>query len=129
MIHQKAGERREKMKYMRQFGIIMIVTCVGEVIKNFVPLPIPSSVYGLILMMILLMTKIVKLDSVKETGIFLIEIMPMMFIPAAVGLVDAWSELKAIFLPTICITIISTILVMIVSGWVTQKIRARSMDK
>lgn len=117
------------MKYMRQFGIIMIVTCVGEVIKNFVPLPVPASIYGLILMMILLMTKIVKLDRVKETGIFLIEIMPMMFIPAAVGLVDAWNELKAIFLPTICITIISTILVMIVSGWVTQKIRARSMDK
>ena len=54
------------MKYMRQFGIIMLVTCIGEILKYLIPLAIPSSIYGLCLMMVLLVTGIVKVDDVKE---------------------------------------------------------------
>lgn len=53
------------MKYMRQFGIIMLVTCIGEILKYLIPLAIPSSIYGLCLMMVLLVTGIVKVDDVK----------------------------------------------------------------
>lgn len=70
------------MKYLRQFGIILAVTCAGEIMKYFIPLPIPGSIYGLILMFVLLLTKVIKVEHVKETGEFLIEIMPLMFIPA-----------------------------------------------
>ena len=54
------------MKYMRQFGIIMLVTCIGEILKYLIPLAIPSSIYGLCLMMVLLVTGIVKVDDVKS---------------------------------------------------------------
>ena len=71
------------MKYLRQFGIILAVTCAGEIMKYFIPLPIPGSIYGLILMFVLLLAKVIKVEHVKETGEFLIEIMPLMFIPGA----------------------------------------------
>ena len=77
------------MKYLRQFGIILAVTCAGEIMKYFIPLPIPGSIYGLILMFVLLLAKVIKVEHVKETGEFLIEIMPLMFIPAGVGLVTS----------------------------------------
>lgn len=82
------------MKYMRQFGIIMLVTCIGEILKYLIPLAIPSSIYGLCLMMVLLVTGIVKVDDVKESGTFLIEIMPLMFIASGVGIVVYWKQLK-----------------------------------
>ena len=85
------------MKYLRQFGIILAVTCVGEIMKYFIPLPIPGSIYGLILMFVLLLTKVIKVEHVKETGEFLIEIMPLMFIPAGVGLIS-FMESAAAFL-------------------------------
>lgn len=107
---------------MKQFAIILGVTCVGEIIKYLVPLPIPGSIYGLILMMVLLMTKAVKVEDVKETAEFLIEIMPLMFIPAGVGLLTAWNQIQAILVPIIIITIVSTFLVMVVSGKVTDKL-------
>ena len=107
------------MKYMRQFGIIMFVTCLGEVLKYLIPLAIPSSIYGLCLMLFLV-TGIVKVDSVRESGSFLIEIMPIMFIGSGVGIVVYWNQLKGILIPLIIITIISTILVMVVAGKVTQ---------
>ena len=81
------------MKYLRQFGIILGVTCAGEIMKYFIPLPIPGSIYGLILMFLLLLMRVIKVEHVKETGEFLIEIMPLMFIPAGVGLVTSWNQL------------------------------------
>ena len=103
------------MKYMRQFGIIMFVTCLGEVLKYLIPLAIPSSIYGLCLMMLFLVTGIVR-----ESGSFLIEIMPIMFIGSGVGIVVYWNQLKGMLIPLIVITIISTILVIVVAGKVTQ---------
>lgn len=108
------------MKYIKQFAIILAVTCVGEILKYFIPLPIPASIYGLVLMLLLLMTHRVRLKSVKETAEFLIEIMPMMFIPAAVGLLVSWKQLQAILIPVLVITVVSTFAVMIVTGKVTD---------
>jgi holin-like protein len=108
------------MKYMRQIGIILMVTFLGELLKYFIPLQIPASIYGLVLMLAALKTKIIPLESVQEAGNFMIEIMPMMFIPAAVGLITSWDILKSFFLPVIIVTIVSTIMVMAVVGRVTQ---------
>lgn len=77
------------MKYMKQLLIIFGVTCIGEILKHFIPLPIPASIYGLVIMLVCLTTGIIKLDHVRECGEFLVEIMPLMFIPAAVGLLDS----------------------------------------
>ena len=108
------------MKYLKQFLIIILVSCVGEVLNHFIPLPIPASIYGLILMLVLLILKIVPLDSVKEAASFLIDIMPVMFIPAGVGLIAFWGQLKDMLLPFCIITVLSTFLVMIVTGKVSD---------
>ena len=108
------------VKYLRQFGIILGVTCAGEVLKYFIPLSVPGSIYGLILMFVLLFTGILKVEHVKETGEFLIEIMPVMFVPAGAGLITAWSSLKPICVPVLIMTFISTVIVMVVTGKVTQ---------
>ena len=117
------------MKYLRQFGIILAVTCAGEIMKYFIPLAIPGSIYGLILMFVLLLTRVIKVEHVKETGEFLIEIMPLMFIPGGVGLVTAWGDLKDMMLPVVVITIISTIVVMAVTGKATELIMKTGKKK
>ena len=108
------------MKYMKQFAIILAVSCIGELLNHFLPLPFPASIYGLVIMLILLMTHIVKLPDVDETATFLVDVMPMMFIPAGVGLLNAWDTLKPVLVPVIVIMFVSTIVVMGVSGKVTQ---------
>lgn len=108
------------MKYLKQFLIILLISALGEGLYILLPLPVPASVYGLVLMLILLASGILKLEQVKETAVFLIEIMPVMFIPAGVGLLNALDVLKPIWLPISAITVITTIFVMIVTGRVTQ---------
>ena len=108
------------MKYMKQFCLIMFISFLGEVLHHYLPLPIPASIYGLVILFVGLMTGVVKLSHVEETGRFLIEIMPLMFIPAAVGLLESWGILAPIWIPIIGITLITTVIVMIVSGKITQ---------
>lgn len=117
------------MNYLRQFCIILFVSFLGELLHILIPLPIPASVYGLILMLLALCTGILKLAQVREAAGFLIEIMPVMFIPAAAGLLDSWSALQSIWLPVIIITVLTTIIVMAVTGRVTQYMIRRNHRK
>ena len=93
---------------------------VGEILNRVIPFPIPASIYGIIIMFILLATHIIKLDNVKDTADFLIAIMPVMFIPAAAGIINSWSIIKPSLLAYLIITVVSTVVVMAVSGLVTQ---------
>ena len=110
------------MKFLRQFMIILLLSFLGEVLKMFIPLPIPASVYGLVLMLLCLVTGILKTSQVKEAAFFLIEIMPVMFIPAAAGLIDSWKVLQPLLLPILVITVVITIFVMVVTGKIGQMI-------
>ena len=61
-----------------------------------------------------------QLAQVKGAADFLVEIMPVMFVPAGAGLITAWSTLKPICVPVLIMTFISTVIVMGVTGKVTQ---------
>lgn len=117
------------MRYLKQFAIILAVTCVGELLNYFLPLPIPASIYGLVLMLVLLVTKVVKLESVDETGTFLVEIMPVMFIPAGVGLMTSFGQLRDMLVPLLVITVAVTFLVIAVTGKVTDFVISRLQKK
>ena len=108
------------MRLVRQFLMVASISFLGEGIKALLPFPIPASVYGLILMFAALSFRVIKPCQVRDAARFLIEIMPVMFIPAAVGLLNAWDVLRPILLPVGVITVVSTVIVMAVTGRVTQ---------
>lgn len=117
------------MKYVRQFAIILLFSFLGEILHVIIPLSIPASVYGLVLLLAALCIKIVKVEQVQEGAGFLIEIMPVMFIPAAVGLLTSWELLKPICIPVIVITVVTTVIVMVSTGMVTQGIIRKERKK
>ena len=109
----------------------MAVSFVGEILHAVLPLPIPASIYGLVLMFLCLMLGVIKLSDVHDTACFLIEIMPIMFIPPAVGLMASWDVIQANLVAYLVIAAVTTIVVMAVSGLVTQAVlkRARRGEK
>ncbi len=110
------------MKYLKQFGIILLIAFAGEVLHALLPLPIPAGIYGIILLFLCLYTKLLPVSAIKETSVFLIEIMPVMFIPAAVGLMDSWEVVRRALIPYVVITVVTTFIVMAVAGRVVQRI-------
>ena len=118
------------MKYLAQFLRILVIAFVSEVLHALLPLPIPASIYGILILFGLLQSGLLPLSAVKETGKFLVEIMPVMFIPAAVGLMTSWDMIAPSLLSYLIVMAASTIIVMAVSGLVTQAvIRIRSQKK
>ena len=99
------------MKYLRQFLLILFISFLGELLKYFLPLPIPASIYGMVILFIGLLSGIIKLDAVKDVGKFLIEIMPVMFIPAGVGLMASWGTLKPVLVPVSVIRVVGLVAV------------------
>lgn len=125
-IHKIRKEKRIIMKYLKQFLIILVISLIGELLNKLLPLPVPASIYGMVILFIGLLSGVIKLSSVKEAGSFLIEIMPVMFIPAGVGLMSSWLNLKPIIIPVCIITVVTIFTVMIISGHVTQFIVKRT---
>ena len=113
------------MRYIKQFLIILLISFIGEVLNYLIPLPVPASIYGLVVMFVCLKTGFFKLSTVEDTGKFLIEIMPLMFIPSSVGLMKTWGILKPILFPALLISVVSTVAVMAVTGRFTQFIIRR----
>ena len=110
------------MKYLKQIAIILAVSFAGEFLNWLLPLPIPGSIYGMVILFVALMTGVIKLSSVKNVGDFLIDILPLLFIPPTVGLLDAWPVMQGFLGAIIVISVVSTIIVAAVSGHVTQYI-------
>lgn len=108
------------MRYVKQFGIIIVISLMGELLKELLPFSIPGSIYGLVLMLLGLITGLVKVHQVKDVSNFLLDIMPILFIPSTVGLMVSWGTLKEILVPVLLVCIVGTIIVMGITGKVTQ---------
>lgn len=113
------------MEYVFQFCRILAVCFLGEILASLLPFPIPASVYGLILLLAALKFGVFRLEQVRATGKFLISIMPLMFIPAAVGVMELWEDLGAMLLPCIIATVPITMFVMGATGLITQAVQRR----
>mgnify|MGYP000019323915 CR=1 FL=1 len=116
------------MKFVRQFMIILAISFVGELLHALLPLPVPASIYGLVLMLIGLQTGILPLNAVNEAGGFLIEIMPMLFIPAGVGLMNSLGIISEYWVVIVTASVISTVLVIASVAIVQQKMGKEIKD-
>ena len=103
-------------KYLFQFARILVFCFLGEILHAVLPLPLPSSIYGLILLLLALRLKVVQLEDVKEVGLFLTGIFSLLFVPAAAGVMELWAEMGSMLLSIFPVTV----LVLITSGHTTQ---------
>ena len=102
---------------------------LGEVCHAVLPLPVPASVYGLVLLLLALNFRLIQLEDVKEVGVFLTGIFPLLFVPAAAGVMELWAEMGEMMLPIIIAIIPVTVLVMVTAGKTTQALTSRKKSK
>ena len=108
------------MKYIKQLLSILIFSLAGELLHLLLPMPIPASVYGLILLFLALCTKLVRLDQIESVSQFLIDIMPILFVAPAVNLLDSWTLIAPDLAPICIIVVLSTLVTFFISGALTQ---------
>ncbi len=110
------------MKTFRQLIIIIGINLTGSFLTEWAHLPIPGAISGMIILLIMLFTGIIKPKHIEETADFLLKNMAFFFLPAGVGILASYQLVRGSYLQTIAIIVISTILVMAISAVITQKI-------
>ncbi|MBS4539030.1 CidA/LrgA family protein [Clostridium sp. D2Q-11] len=113
------------MRILRQFGIIIGIFMVGEFINNILHVPIPGNIIGMVLLFIALHSKVIKLEMIEEVSEFLLKHLAFFFIAPGVALIALLDRLSSVWLSFGLILIISTILVMGITGVVVQQVIRR----
>ena len=117
------------MKTLKQFGIILVILFVGQVLQLRYSLPIPSTVLGMVILLALLITKIIKIDKVDKITSILLDNLTLFFVPAGVGIITMFENIKEIWWPLLIIIFISTIVVMVVTGLTVQILNKNILKK
>ena len=110
------------MKYIKQFAIIALMTFLGECLNLLLPLPVPASIYGMILLFVCLLSGVIKLPQIEETADLLLGVMPIFFISPTVSLMSSIGVIRDSLLGVFLVCIISTVVVMAVTGLVSQAV-------
>lgn len=113
------------MKYVFQFARIMGFCLAGELLHAALLLPIPAGIYGLVLLAAALLTGVVRLKQVKQTGDFLSSLFGLLFIPTVAGVMEVWGLIEGNLIPIAIALIPVTWVVMAAAGKVTQTIMDR----
>lgn len=116
------------MKLFREAIIILGVYLLGELISGIFSLPIPGNILGMLILLALLCTKIIKLEQIETVSNFLLDHLAFFFIPAGVGLMSSVGIIKDTWLKLIIVCILTTIIIIGVTGTIVQLIKKRSKN-
>ena len=117
------------MKYLKQLLIILAFSLAGEALQTLIPLPIPAAIYGIVLLLIALCTGVLKAQAISDTAHFLIGIMPLLFVAPAVNILKNWGVIAPNLVPICVVMVVSTFVVFLVSGIVTQLLVKKEGDR
>ena len=104
------------MEMLFQFGIIAAVSFAGEVLRYIVPLPVPASIWGMLIMFALLCTGALKLNQVERAADYLLSVMTLLFIPTGAGLIEIFPDIRGEILAIMSVIVISTLLCFFITG-------------
>jgi holin-like protein len=107
----------------------LTISFIAELMEALIPIPVAASIYGLVLMLAGLILKIIPLEKVEGAADFLVEIMPILFIPPTVSIMTSVDTIKVMLVPLVVISVVSTILIMVVTGRVSQHIIRKTKEK
>ena len=113
LVKNKAVDNKKSMKYsiFQQALTIAVILLISKIIESFMPIPMPASVIGLVLLFIALCTGIVKLGQVETVGTALTNNIGFLFVPAGISVINSLPILKQSPILIILLIIISTLFI------------------
>jgi holin-like protein len=112
----------------RGLTLLLLFQLVGELLSRFGDLPIPGNVLGMGLLLVALQAGLVDLKWLEEAAELLLANLALFFVPAGVGVMVYGDLIAAEWLPISVATVLSTFVVMAVTGKLAQKLESREAD-
>lgn len=113
------------MSSLIQVGVLMLTMLVGTVLKELIPVPVPATIYGMILLFILLKAKVIKVHDIEPISSRLLAVLAFLFVPAGVGMINEFNSLKGHIVVVFLAIFLSNFITLFVTGHVVQIIQKR----
>lgn len=117
------------MNIIKQFGIILGISYLGEIISQVSNLPIPGAVIGMFVLFGLLVTKKIKLESIEFFSELLLINLAFFFIPPGVGILSTLDQLSGNWVKLIFVVVTTTVITMLVTGWTVDYVIKKRKGK
>lgn len=104
------------MNTAKELCIILGISFLGECIGKLLPFPVPASIYGMFILFFALISGFLCLKQIEQTADGLLDMMPVLFVPAGAGLINNLNDLRQFLFPIILILFLTTIIVMAATG-------------
>ncbi|MCD8915610.1 antiholin-like murein hydrolase modulator LrgA [Staphylococcus simulans] len=117
---KQTSKAQKTYSFLHQVLVISVILLISKIIESFIPIPMPASVIGLVLMFIALSTGIIKLGEVESVGTALTNNISFLFVPAGISVINSLGILSQSPILIILLIIISTILLLLCTGFVSQ---------
>ncbi|WOQ71172.1 antiholin-like murein hydrolase modulator LrgA [Bacillus stratosphericus] len=106
--------------FLSQAFIFATVMFVSNLISMYLPIPMPASVIGLVLLFILLTTKIVRLEQVEQLGSSLTGLISFLFVPSGISVIQSLGVMQEVGVQVVGVIIIATIMLLAATGLFSQ---------
>jgi len=110
---------------LKGLAILLAVQFVGELLVGWANIPIPGNVAGMVILLLLLLSGLFKVEWIEEACDLLLSHLALFFVPAGVGVMVYFDLIAAQWLPISVSMVLSTFVVMAVTGWVEQKLEKK----
>lgn len=118
------------MKGLKQLCIVLVLLSLGEILNLRFNIPIPGTILGMVILLFLMMISVIKLKTIEHISSILLDNLALFFVPANVGIIVLYDQIKTVWVRLIIVLILSTIIVMAVTGLTVQFLdRAISKQK
>lgn len=107
---------------IRSAFILLLFLYLGKGVQYLTHLPIPGSIFGLLLLFVGLSIRLLPLHYVLPTANFLLNYITLFFVPVGVGLLQYTDLLSAHWLTIIVSSLVSTVAVLVSVGWIYQRL-------
>lgn len=104
-------------QYLRSFVLIYLCLYAGIFVASLLPIVIPGSIIGMLILFVLLSLQILPAKWVKPSCHLMIRYMALLFVPIGVGVMQYYDVLKAQFGPVVISCLISTLMVLVIVSW------------
>ena len=113
------------IQLVRSLVILYIILLLGNLISHYIPLGIPGSIWGLLLLFLGLTTRIIRLEWIYLGSSLLIRYMAVLFVPVSVGIIKYYdllvSQWKILLIPNILSTFLTLFIIAFLGHYLFYK--------
>ena len=115
------------IQLVRSIVILYIILLLGNLISHYIPVGIPGSIWGLLLLFLGLTTRIIRLEWIYLGSSLLIRYMAVLFVPVSVGIIKYYdllvSQWKILLIPNILSTFLTLLIICFTSNLLLINVR------